>query len=112
MALHIEVPRSIPHALEIDRKTNTTFWQDAIAKEMNTLAVLKVFEFLKPGEKAPQGYQHIKMWIIFDVKMNLTRKARLVAGGHVTKAPPWDCFSSERHDRAYALLSWELLSMI
>jgi hypothetical protein len=90
----IEVPRSIPHALEIDRKTNTTFWRDAIAKEMNTLAALKVFEFLKPGEKAPQGYQHIKMWIIFDVKMNLTRKARLVAGGHVTKAPPWDCFSS------------------
>jgi len=46
------------------------------------------------GEKPPDGYQMIPIWIIFDVKMNLTRKARLVAGGHVTKAPAWDCFCS------------------
>ena len=30
----IEVPTSISHAYEIDRKNNNTFWRDAIAKEM------------------------------------------------------------------------------
>jgi hypothetical protein len=34
------------------------------------------------------------MWIIFDVKMDFRRKARLVAGGHVTDPPTWDTYSS------------------
>jgi len=61
---------------------------------MTSLAQHKVFEMLQRGESIPEGYQMIPMWIIFDVKMNLTRKARLVAGGHVTKTPAWDCYCS------------------
>jgi hypothetical protein len=34
------------------------------------------------------------MWIIFDVKMDFRRKARLVAGGHVTDPPTDDTYSS------------------
>ena len=34
-----------------------------------------------------KGFQEIGCHIIFDVKMTLTRKARLVAGGHTTVAP-------------------------
>ena len=72
------------HALELDRKNGNTFWRDAIAKEMGSFEALRVFEILDRGKGPPKGYQMIPMWIIFDVKMNLTRKARLVAGGHVT----------------------------
>ena len=90
----VEVPRNVAHALELDRKNGNTYWRDAISKEMGSLNLHKVFKILERGEPMPDGYQMIPMWIIFDVKMNLTRKARLVAGGHVTKAPAWDCYCS------------------
>lgn len=55
------------------------------AKEMHNSAI--AFEFLTPGENIPIGYKKIPLHIIFDVKMDFTRKFRLVAGGHVTKVP-------------------------
>ena len=90
----IEVPRDVAHAIELDRKNGNTLWQDAIAKEMGSLGDHSVFKLLARGEPPPEDHQFIPMWIIFDVKMNLTRKARLVAGGHVTKTPAWDCYCS------------------
>jgi hypothetical protein len=36
----------------------------------------------------PPGHTFVKCHIIFDVKMDLTRKSRYVAGGHMTKPPP------------------------
>ena len=33
------------------------------------------------------GFQDIGCHLIFDVKMDFTRKARFVAGGHTTEAP-------------------------
>jgi hypothetical protein len=33
------------------------------------------------------GFQEIECHMVFDVKMDLTRKARFVAGGHTTKTP-------------------------
>jgi hypothetical protein len=33
------------------------------------------------------GYQEIRCHLVFDVKMDFTRKARFVAGGHLTKTP-------------------------
>jgi hypothetical protein len=35
----------------------------------------------------PVGYQRIPCMLIYDVKMDFTRKTRLVAGGHVTQPP-------------------------
>ena len=40
------------------------------------------------------GFQEIKCHIIFDVKMDLTRKARFVAGGHLTEPPASITYSS------------------
>ena len=40
------------------------------------------------------GFQEIKCHVIFDVKMDFTRKARHVAGGHMTEAPVALCYSS------------------
>jgi len=42
------------------------------------------FSCLDEGKTAPPGYQYIQCHMIFDIKMDLTRKARLVAGGHMT----------------------------
>lgn len=81
----IELPHTVKRALEIDRETGTTFWIDAIKKEMGTTH--PAFKFLAAGSPLPVGYQKIPIHMVFDIKMDFTRKARLVAGGHKTEPP-------------------------
>jgi len=45
------------------------------------------FKFLGKDDPPPVGHTGIRCHIIFDVKMDLTRKSRFVAGEHMT-APP------------------------
>ena len=35
----IELPTSVKHAIEIDRKNGNTLWQDALSKEMGNVCV-------------------------------------------------------------------------
>lgn len=72
-------------ALEIDRETGTTFWKDALVKEMG--GIKPVINILERGSSPPVGFKQIPCLIIFDVKMDFTRKARFVAGGHKTEPP-------------------------
>lgn len=81
----VELPKTVKRALEIDEETGTTLWRDAIRKEMK--GVEPAFDILDEGARPPPGYQRIPVHIVFDVKMDFTRKARLVAGGHVTGPP-------------------------
>jgi hypothetical protein len=82
----IEVPKTVPEALALDKKNGNTLWADAIAKELKNVRV--AFKILPDGQPAPIGHQKIPCHMIFDVKMeDFRRKARLVAGGHRTEAP-------------------------
>ena len=45
------------------------------------------FEILNLDDSPPVGSKKITCHLIFDVKMDLTRKARYVAGGHLTDPP-------------------------
>jgi hypothetical protein len=81
----IELPKTVERALEIDNETGTTFWRDALRKEMNNVA--KAFEVLEEGQSLPVGYKEIKCHIVFDIKADFTRKCRYVAGGHMTDPP-------------------------
>ena len=98
----VRLPHSVQEALMIDRETGTDFWWKAIQKEMKKVMI--AFDYddsLTPdqvrnglGRNAYVGFQEIKCHIIFDVKMDLTRKARFVAGGHMTETPPSITYSS------------------
>ena len=82
----IEVPKTVKEALDLDPKNGNTRWADAIAKEMKEVRI--AFNILPDGHVAPNGNQKIPCHMIFDVMMEDFRcKARLVAGGHRTKAP-------------------------
>jgi len=81
----LEVPRSIAHAHAIDSANGNHFWRDAIEKEMTNVKI--AFRFLDENLPPPVGHTRINCHIIFDVKMDLTRKARFVAGGHMTDPP-------------------------
>ncbi len=78
----IELPTSVKHAIDIDRKNKNTFWQDAPKKEMGNICI--AFEILGPNKKAPLGWHKDSGHIVFDVKMDFTRKARWVKDGHKT----------------------------
>ena len=52
------------------------------------------FKFLDDGIPPPPGYKQIHYFIIFDVKMDLTHKARFVAGGHLTNPPTSMAYAS------------------
>jgi hypothetical protein len=75
----------------MDEETGKTFWRDAIANKMKN--VMTAFEF-EANDEMPIGHKKIDCHMIFDIKMDLTRKARLVAGGHQTEEPKEMIFSS------------------
>ncbi|KAI2504635.1 Reverse transcriptase (RNA-dependent DNA polymerase) [Fragilaria crotonensis] len=82
-----EVPKTFDDCLRIDRENGNTLWQDAIRKEMAKVQV--AFEVLGDGTLPPPTYQEIRCHLVFDIKMeDFQRKARLVAGGHMTESPP------------------------
>ena len=88
----IELPKTVKRALEIDAETGTTFWKDAIDKEMKN--VMPAFEFSDTDE-VPIGHKHILCHLVFDIKLGaLARKARYVAGGHMTDPPKDMTYSS------------------
>jgi hypothetical protein len=76
----INVPSSVRHSIEIDRKNKNTFWQDALAKEMGNMCV--AFKILGPNAKAPPGWHKAYGHIFFYLKMDFTRKACWVKEGH------------------------------
>ena len=91
----IQIPKSVEEAKELDRKNGNTLWWDAICKEMrNVRPGFQVWE--KSESEIPIGYQQIRCHIVFDVKMgeNFRRKARFVAGGHLTETPASLTYSS------------------
>jgi hypothetical protein len=72
--------------LPIDSATNTTYWKDAINREIKNVDV--AFQDLEDNEIVRVGYQFLKCHMIFDVKIgSLNHKARYVAGGHMTGPP-------------------------
>ena len=58
----------------------------AIQKEMSAVKV--AFKILDDDDKPPIGSQYMKCHMVFSIKMeDFSRKAHLVAGGHMVEAP-------------------------
>jgi hypothetical protein len=81
----IEVPRNVGHALELDMRNGNTYWADSIKKEVDDLIELDSFEFKEAGYDPGEGWQRTTLHMVFDVKQDLRRKSRLVAGGHLVE---------------------------
>ena len=85
----------------MDRENGNTLWGDSIKKEMAKAKVAyQAHQGVNPHDvrsgKVPSftGFQEMKCHMIFDVKIDFTRKARFVAGGHMTEAPASLTYSS------------------
>ncbi|KAL7537428.1 hypothetical protein ACHAWF_005758, partial [Thalassiosira exigua] len=90
----IRVPKTPEEALRIDKDTRTEFWEKTMIKEMTKAKVsYELVDGCTPEEvrsdKVPalRGHQEISCHIIFDVKIDFTRKARFVANCSTTNTP-------------------------
>ena len=81
----IKVPGTVADAYRLDTENVNNLWTDAITKEMKIVSI--AFSMIEEGSKPPPDYEHVGGRIIFDVKMDFTRKARWVAAGHKTPDP-------------------------
>jgi hypothetical protein len=92
MKFGVLIPMTVAEALEQDKINGNTMWADAIAKEY--LNVKVAFQLLDDGQRVPPTYQKITCHLVFEVKFDLRRKARYVAGGHLTSTPATLTYSS------------------
>ena len=107
MKYGVEVPRTVKQAIELDNKNKNTFWQDAMALEMDSLIKMDCFKFHDKTYNPGPDYQRTTLHIIFDVKQDLRRKARLVAGGHLV-----DLVTAPTYSSTVKSISVQLLHLI
>ena len=60
----------------MDKENGNTLWMDPLAKEMMNVSV--AFNILPKGESASAGYKKASGHLIWDLKIDFTRKARWV----------------------------------
>ena len=74
--------------MELDRSNGNKPWAEAIAKEVGGIHDYSVFRDVGTDRAAvPEGYKRLRCHFVFACKYDLRRKARLVAGGHLTEDP-------------------------
>ena len=81
----VKAPNTVREALALDESNGNKLWQEAIKREIDALLELGCFEFREAGDIPSGEYQCTNLRMIFDVKTDLRRKARLVAGGHLVE---------------------------
>jgi hypothetical protein len=87
------VPKTVAEALDSDNRSGTTHWREAINLEAKNVDV--AFQEMEDDEQVPVGYEFDKCHIFFKLRAgNLKKKARYVAGGHMTVAPSTITYAS------------------
>ena len=72
-------------ACTLNAKNGNTLWANAISIELENDRV--AFKVLPDGKIVPIGHQFVQCHMVFGIKMeDFRQKARLVEGGHMTKA--------------------------
>lgn len=86
----IQLPHTVDEALRLDAQNGNTYWYDAIMKETkNVMVAFEIKENDVNGRpyKPSSKYKYVDLMMVFDIKLDFTRKARLCARGD-QMAPP------------------------
>ena len=92
----VQVPRDYDEAILLDVQNKNNLWSKATELELDqVIHQYKTFlvrdkAIFQNGKlmNAPEGYQRLRVHLVFDVKHDGRRKARLVADGHLTIRDP------------------------
>ena len=102
----ILVPRNYNQALEIDHSNGNRLWQEATDLELAQIDDYKASIDKGKGHKPGPEYKKITVHLVFAAKHCGRRKARLVAGGHLTDTPIDSVCSSVVSLRAIRMLTF------
>ena len=81
----IDIPTSVEHLEDIDKRNQNTFWKDATNLKISNIGI--AFKILKRGENLPPRYKKSNGHMIYTVKMDFTRKDQWVKDGHLNPDP-------------------------
>lgn len=104
----VDIPRSVRRALAFDNENGNDLWEKAIEKELNALIKMDTFKFVESRGDIPSEYDYAPLHFVFDVKVDLRRKARLVIGGNVLD----DRDPTDRYAPVMQLRSSRILAML
>jgi hypothetical protein len=89
----VRIPRNKAEARKLDEEAGNHKWQEAEAAELQQLNDYDTFIDKGVLKRPPRDYKFIRVHFIYDCKHDLRRKARMVAGGHMTTAEKDDSYS-------------------
>ena len=80
----VQVPNDYNHAVELDSQNKNKEWDASVDTEVNKILEYETFKDwgMRPP---PKDYKKITAHIVFDVKYDGRKRARLVGGGHLTE---------------------------
>ena len=81
----IEIPTYHKAVKDLDHKNGNDLWIRVIQKEISTFGI--TLEIIKKDMTAPVGWSKESGHLIFDVKMDFSRKARWVLDSHRSADP-------------------------
>ena len=87
------VPRNHQHAMDIDRKAGNDKWLQAEQTELKQIHEYDTFIDMGKGTVMPSEFTKIRVHFVYAIKHDGRYKARLVAGGHLTKPPDGSIYS-------------------
>ena len=87
----IEIPESHKEAIRLDTLNWNKLWADSRKLEMSNVGV--AFWVLKTGDKSPLGWKKASGRLIYDVKIDFTRKSRWLKDGNWTLNPKTSCYA-------------------
>ena len=77
----LEVPKTWKDRIRINDTANNKHCHNAVANEIYDLIHHTCSDFKYPDFKPSKEYQHVRLHLVYDVKTDLTPKARLVYDG-------------------------------
>ena len=107
----VKIPRSMDDVHKFDAENGNDFWLQATNKEIKNIKV--AIELLDEGETAPSDWSLATGHMIWDLKLDFTRKARWVKDGHKTPDPDWSTFAGVvSHETVRIALTYAALNDI
>ena len=82
MKFGVEIPGTFEEAVSIDEKNGNSLWQNSIKKEMTNNSRIN-FKLLEKHGKPPVGYTEITCHLLFEINLDMTRKAWYTEGVHI-----------------------------
>lgn len=87
----IKIPKNIMEAYTFDRGQGNFFWRNAIRREMKCKS--PACYVLNEGVTSPPQYKFVGFHLVLDIKIDFSRKARLVSDGCKTHYPVTSTFA-------------------